>query len=464
MDLQARAALTINRRAALLPGEVAEWQQKATQNAGGLGIHRSQLDALSLMMAGLLKRQSDKLALLSPAQPMQAFSQAHQAVVAEIIGTNGLWSLFRTIIDQQVNPHFSQLLRAADFIAADCYLACMQKAVAWGLIAEEAHRAPPLVYLYAAESPVAANKGRKISSLDAAIALGDQVLPVPVIRVPFDHINCYWLLCSIHHEVGHNVNEELGLVDELKDKLSTRLTQEGVRPERILTWKRWAGEILADTFGVLLGGAGFAYAMGLLVLPRAPLSLTFKSGAVHPDSFVRVNLLAAMLRKCGVPALVEAADFIMNTWYAPQVKPSWTAPYVEDCDAVADLFLNTQLQALTRDGTAHSLRDFAPDLAGDAKRASDLALYLRTGLNPGNVQPASFPDRLVPAAAQLAYVKLDLAKGDAPQKLHDGALQFQGQIKHPNFLATPVDRTAYLNRLVQTLDFSALVEEEDNGQ
>ncbi|HKP53155.1 MAG TPA: hypothetical protein VJ183_10950 [Chloroflexia bacterium] len=463
MDLQTRVTFNIKRRASLLPNEVAQWLEKANTNVAGLGIHQSQFKALTLMMEELLKRQNEKLALLSPAQPIQAFSQAHRDVVAEILGTNGLWSLFRMIIDQQVSSNFSELLRAADFIASDCYLTCMNRAVEWKLIAEKEHRAPPLVFLHASESPVAANRGRKISALDAEIALGDQVLPIPVIRVPFDHITCYWLLCSIHHEVGHNVNEELMLVEEIKDRLGKELANKGTPADRVLTWKRWAGEILADTFGVLLGGAGFAYTMGLLLLPRSPLSMIFKSGEVHPDSFVRINLLASMLRKCDVPLFTEAADFIMKTWYTPPVITSLIEsikPFVEECDTVADFFLNTQLQALTKDGTAHSLRDFVPDLAGDARKAADLAFFLRTGQNMANIQPGDFPDRLVPVAAQIAYVKLDPAKVDAPDKLHNDALQFQKLIPHPEFAGPETENKDYVGKLARKLDFSALVAEE----
>jgi hypothetical protein len=472
MDLQSRVVAEMQRRAALLPQEVSDWQAKASQNIDALGIHRSQFNALKLMMDERGTVQIGLLAGLAPGQPAQAFSDAYQALTAEIVGINSLWGLFRTIIDQNQNSTFEETLDAANLVAADCYNACMERAVEWKVATESETRPPPLVYLNASTSPVTVSRGKKIELLDDRILHGDMVLPIPVIRLPYDHIPCVWLLCAVHHEVGHNIDQELQLSSELSQLIANRLPQMIAQagadlPDRIGVWQGWTKEILADVFGVLLAGAAFGYTMASLLLPMAPQFPLLRRGKPHPDSYVRVVLLAEMLRKCGVAQLKETADFISQQWFASQTPPAWTKSYRDDCPAIAELFLNTPLAALTANGTSHKLREIVPDLAGDATKAADLGRYLRSaaqnnGAGFNRPDPKKFPYRLVPVAAQLAYQQLGGASAAILQQLQASALQFLKDIERPEFLDGPVDRDEHLKALTARLDFGVLFEDDED--
>jgi len=57
MNLLLYAQNEIRRRTALLPREVKEWSDIANVNQNNFGIHKSQFEALKIMMAGLLERQ-----------------------------------------------------------------------------------------------------------------------------------------------------------------------------------------------------------------------------------------------------------------------------------------------------------------------------------------------------------------------------------------------------------------------
>jgi hypothetical protein len=472
MDLQKRVASDMKRRVAFLPDEVNDWHGKASRNVDGLGIHRSQFEQLKRMMDKRFETQTALLDQFSPALPVLNFSQNYEKLTLQIVGLNNLWSFFRAIMDQHQNPDLKPLLMSADLIAADCYLTCMNRAVQWGRLTESQFREPPLVYLEASDSPVTASRGREIKLLSSRIVFSDQALPIPVVRLPSDHVRCLWLFCSLHHEVGHNVDQDLKLRDELSEQLAVRLGGEGVPPERITVWQQWTSEILADVFGVLLAGAGFGYTMGLLLLPIAPLFPSLMHGRPHPDSWVRMSLIGEMLRACGAPQLAEAADFISQQWYEPRVpRPGWIKPYVEDCKMVADFFLNHKLQALSARGASHSLREFVPDpdLRENAKSAARLARWLVSavkdpagiGFNrpePNDANDGPFPWRLVPVGTQLAYIQLDATDPQAFERLQTLALQFLTEIEQPEFLATPVDRNAHLDALTENIDFGALLE------
>lgn len=477
MDLQDRVTSDMKRRVASLPGEVNDWHEKASRNVDGLGIHRSQFVQLKQMMDKRFETQTALLNQFLPSLPVQDFSQSYEKLTLQIVGLNNLWSFFRAIMDQHQNPDLKPLLVAADLIAADCYLTCMNRAVQWGMLTESQFREPPLVYLEASDSPVTASRGREIKLLSSRIVFGNQPLPIPIVRLPSDHVGCIWLFCSLHHEVGHNVDQDLKLRDELSGQLAVRLQGEGVPPERIMVWQQWTSEILADVFGVLLAGAGFGYTMGLLLLPIAPLFPSLMHGKPHPDSWVRVALIGEMLRACGAPQLIETADFIAQQWYEPRVpKPGWIKPYVEDCKAVADFFLNHKLQALSARGVSHSLREFVPDpdLGENAKKAARLAKWLASAVNdpngigfnrpePNDPNDGPFPWRLVPAGAQIAYMQLDAADPQAFERLQKHALEFLAEIEQPEFLATPADRSAHLDELTDNIDFQALLLDDEEG-
>lgn len=278
----------------------------------------------------------------------------------------------------------------------------------------------------------------------------DMRLPIPIVVLPFDHAGSLWLFCSLHHEVGHNLDQDLKLRVELKRLVTQRLQAENIPRERLAMWQQWAGEVLADAFGVLLGGAGFGHSLASLLQVLAPLFPALNSGDKHPHPYVRVYLVAAMLRLCGVPGLTEAADFILQQWDAGQ-KPVWIEPYVIDSGTVAEVYLNQPLGPLGN----RTLRELVPDLAGNTDRVNRLARYLGSGFNrdPDPKQRPPFPHRLVPVAAQLAFMEKSTPTIADLDSIQDLALQYLRAIPRPEFLAG-VDRREFLRMLTQELDFT----------
>jgi hypothetical protein len=262
-----------------------------------------------------------------------------------------------------------------------------------------------------------------------------------------------WLFCTLHHEVGHNVDQDLKLQQELRQHLDERLEIQRIPSERREMWEHWTGEILADAFGVLLGGAGFAHTLTSLLLMLAPTTPPLvgqnqNSKDEHPHPYVRMLLLSALLRQCGVSALNDAADLVKQTWDA-YPRPDWVDPYVADSEWVAEVFLTQPLTALGN----RALHELGPNLRDDAGRAGKLVGFLSTGLlRPDPNLPTKFPWRLVPVAAQLAFVKLDNPDSASLDNIQQRSLKYLKAIERPQWLAG-VDQRAFFRQLVDTIDF-----------
>lgn len=445
----------IERRVAILRGDVASRRETFELGIDAQGIHRSQIRALDLMMDVLLQRQDDLLAQLRSGQSAQQFAHDYAELLTQISGANGLWRVFRYIFDQRRDPTIRPQLDAADLIAADCYHTCIEQARTWGLIDQE-YREPPLVYLDAATSALTASRSVKVSALGMVKGpFRAQRLPIPIILLPVDQVNSCWLYVVLHHEVGHNLDQDLRppdadrrLGEELQDRLIQQLSAAHVPLDRRRVWQRWSEEMLADAFGLLLGGVGFAYALTALLLPQLPLHAEISTDDAHPDNSLRIALIMALLRCFALERFSEAADWLQQHWQTLD-PPAGLTDYLADVDQVADLVINTPLAALG----GRPLRDLAPNLAWDAEAADNLATYLRKGF--GRPQPETFPRRLVPAAAQIALTRIEPVDIDRLVEVHSRSMDYLHAIPRPQYLAIEARREAFLHRLSSAIQFES---------
>ena len=457
MTLLDRTVAELKRREALLSDEINAWTQSASKNVNQMGIHKSQFEALKEMMDGLLAKQAQLLKELSPAQSSQQFAEGYLRLLMEIVGTHDLWRIFSYIFTQLKEERLGPLVDAADLVAADCYLTCLNQLRFWGVIKEGQFREPPLIYLEADLSPATASRGKKVQALGFPLGkYRDLRLPIPIVSLPIDYADCLWLFCTLHHEVGHNLDQDLKLGRELNQHLQEKLKAQGVSLDRQKTWSRWTNEILADVFGVLLGGAGFAYTLTSLLLVVAPQWPVLNAEEEHPDHSVRIYLVAEMLRGMvakmlrgsGVEVLKEAADKIMQAWNA-QGKPAGIESYLKEGDVVVQTCLTQPLKALAN----HTLKDLAPDLNGDSKKAADLAKFFGTG--SGFDRPLEeVPWRLVPVAAQLCLQAYDKPNETDLKRLQELSLEYLKQLPRPEYLEVPADRSAFRRQLIKEIDFT----------
>jgi hypothetical protein len=223
-----------------------------------------------------------------------------------------------------------------------------------------------------------------------------------VVLFPADHASCLWLYCALHHETGHLLDQDLGLENALKGQVLALDPKKFADPasfaeRRRGDWWKWTSEMVADAFGLMLGGSGYALSLASTLLAMAPAAqfAEIDPAARHPNPLVRLPLLCSMLEALAVPEWMQASKDVRAAWEG-LAKPGWLDPYVADVPPIAQLFLDGKLDVLK----GHALRELMTE-GVPANVIKDLAFYLRTGLK--RPPPRSgIPPRAVPAAAQLA--------------------------------------------------------------
>jgi hypothetical protein len=180
---------------------------------------------------------------------------------------------------------FARSLAAHDAIARDCYAVVRANApqIFPGPLV------PPLTYLEHGYSPATMRRGVTLSRL-----LGERN-PFPLIRIPYDR-DRPWQAVFLH-EVAHNLQADLGLWVQNKNAVIERLAEARLDPLAISIFGRWHKEIFADLAALLLGGPASAWGLALFLAHPADKVMTYRPGGAHPTGYLRVLILAEMLRR-----------------------------------------------------------------------------------------------------------------------------------------------------------------------
>jgi hypothetical protein len=464
-DFQQRLAVELLRRGELLPREVAELKQQSEDNGQGMGIHRSQIEAIKKLLDQTMGSQSSLLAKIDDPAKAGALSREEFTLTRErlqdtLTGAHSVMAVFRHLFAQRNDPSYRDMLDAADLVAAYCYLPCRRLVNGWKSLPEGTFREPPLTYLNAASSPAAITRHKNLSEVGLALFAGaERQLPIPVISFTFHDTTAFWSLCSLYHEVGHLLSLDLGLSDALKPPLQQRLAAS----PNVTRWAdKWVEEMVADAFGVLLGGAGYAHSlMSLLFISEDEM---MNSGlGPHPNTYVRVFLLAALLRATDVAELKAAADECEASWRGFYGEPAFLKSYLGECADVADVLMNAKLAT---ELAGRCLLDFArnnqtapdaPDCARDHSRLVKLSDFFRR-LEPRPATSDQSWIRLVPAAAQLAVSNTKTNVAVRLVEIHTLSLVYLNALPRPQFLsgAAVNIHKQYMDNLFGGFDFSAL--------
>lgn len=280
----------------------------------------------------------------------------------------------------------ARVLLLASYAASECYQHVIQ--AAWSLGAKPVDRWPePAVLLEPMASPVTFVRGSAAQSLGFMPGTASR-LPFPLVLMPRYPISAVASLCLIHHEIGHNIDADLGLTDALRPELEARLEAAQTPPQLIDTWLEWLEEVVADAFGTLLAGRAYGFEMaGWAAALGDDAALASRT---HPYPSLRVALSSHLLAHVlGVSSVSFGYD-----------------PGGPESKAVADRF-GQQVPLVARAlfeaplgplGGA-SLADLAPAVAQDDRAVELGARALARGVDAGLKE---LPLRLFPAAACLA--------------------------------------------------------------
>jgi hypothetical protein len=437
----------LRRRVEALPGEVKKWKER-TQTDLDSNLHFSQVQAIGILMDTFAGQQGDLLGKMDPAGDAAAFQDAALELVKSIIRAQRVWDFFRDKLDLRFSPAFKGILWVADTAAWDCYRPVLDTAADAGILERAALREPPLTYLTAEFSPATWIRGSRPND-GREYHLGTSRLPIPVIELPWDHVENTWEFLSLHHEVGHDLEADLKLRPVLAASLQKVLGDRGVPPDRIQQWLSWQGEIFADLVGLQLGGPPFAEALlHLLLLPTAMVT-TFDPGDPHPTHYPRILMNAAYIPTM-IPnhqLLTDHGQQIAERWISLYGKQPQFNPVLSEFPSVLKALMDTPF-ALLKEKT---VRQLMPYTAADDQRIRNAAGYMQTGMN----RPAILRPRHCIGAARLAVTQaalegkltedllnkinqrsMELVRANAPVGLRGG----DTSTPHKKFIASFVEK------------------------
>jgi hypothetical protein len=244
-----------------------------------------------------IQRRLDSAQAIWQTAPLNQVLREIALVERELDRARRAFGLFFEVFGQR-GTTFAPALAAHDAIAIDCYTGIRQAA-------PQIFRGPllkPVCYMEHGFSPATMRRGIQLTRL-----LGESN-PFPIIRIPWDRDNP-WQPVFLH-EVAHNIQADLGIWQENRRAVLQRTLRFTGDPGLTRVYATWHKEIFADLAAILLGGPGAAWGMAVFLANPTPRTLTFRMGA-HPTAYLRVYILAEMLRRLGFN---RDADRLQRVW------------------------------------------------------------------------------------------------------------------------------------------------------
>jgi hypothetical protein len=326
-----------------------------------------------------VRAQLDELGrdLRRPAVGSDELLRKAALVEREIDRARRTYGLFFDVFIQR-GTMFGPALAACDTIAADCFQAVRRAAP--GLI-----RGPllkPVTYLEHSFSPATFRRGVMLRRL-----LGEQN-PFPLVRVPYERIESPWGMGVVLHEIGHNLQADLGVWQETQQAVQRRVFQVTRNPWLTRCWARWHSEITADAFAILLGGPASARSMKDFLAYPSERVLTFRPLGVHPIPYLRMFIQAEILRRLGFLAAARRIQRVWSGLYDRDV-PRGRAPasLIATARRVIPHVVDEVAFQPRRGLAQRALVDVVPFSAADERMIQRAAPLIARGTLPADLPP-----------------------------------------------------------------------------
>lgn len=380
-----RKAVELERKLASLDSELAAW--KAESEAGRkLEKHHTQIRALDRTLRDLAG------AVAASLEQARDEGLRDRAIELEqmVLEIHRLWDFLRSKLALRYVPHFELALTGAGELAWQCFKPAQAQ------MPEGAGREPPLVFFNGASSPLTLQRGKPF---DAEAVEQEPVsweltskaldaLPVPVIGIPWFQVEHVPDLPIVAHEVGHDVEIDLRLSDEIEALLDQHIGD--VEYERQSSWHRWSAEVFADVYGTLALGPAFSRTL-FDFLAAGSETLAEEVPAkddLYPTTILRLLLSLAVLELTGFGD--EAAE-LREAWRLPEHRMK---DYEDDVPKVVEALVRGPYDELP-EGRLDRLVWFS---AESQSQASADASELLKGM-----PPQAADARTLVASARLAF-------------------------------------------------------------
>jgi hypothetical protein len=335
-------------------------------------------------------------AMRAPQAAPQAVLRTAALVERQIDRARRAFALYFDIFGQR-GTSFAPALAAADEVAADCFRHVRQSFP--GLLPNRMLK--PVSFVDPSFSPATFRRGVMMRRL-----LGERN-PFPLVRVPHERLESPWGFGVVLHEVGHNLQADLGVWQETEAALRRRVLQASGDAWLTRIWTRWQKEIFADCIAILLGGPASALGMKDFLAYPAPRVLHFRPMGVHPVPFLRGFLMAEMVRRAGFPDEAARIERVWSALYGDAARTARVPPALLDtAPRIIPVVIDEVAFQPRRNLAGHALADVVPFDAHD--QASIRTAARQLGAGP---LPPSLPPRFAVSAARYA-LDHDLAPPD----------------------------------------------------
>jgi len=272
-------------------------------------------------------------------------------VEREIDRARRAFGLFFEVFGQR-GTTFAKSLAAHDVIAIDCYAPIRQTMpnIFRGSMLK------PVCYMEHGFSPATMRRGVQLNRL-----LGEPN-PFPIIRIPWDRDNP-WQAVFLH-EVAHNLQADMGIWQENRRAVVERALRFTGDPIITRTYGLWHKEIFADLAAILLGGPAAAWGMAVFLAHPAPRTMTFRPGGAHPTAYLRILILAEMLRRIGFGTEGDRLQRVWQQIYSPDRGHRMPAQLLMTADTIIPQVVDEIVFQTRRNLGQKSLADvirFTPD-------------------------------------------------------------------------------------------------------
>lgn len=304
-----RRAQTL-RELARLEDELIAWDRhRHLTDCDGAGVYRGQFEtqreAVVTEVKGAIAAVREEVSRLSSASlsPMELYPRLARSD-RQVIWIRQAWDFYRSRFDQRDAPELAATLKAADEVSWSCFKPLFRKG------ADRRPPAPlPCIEPDYTPSTLLSTHAHVLARPGDATAGPLQgyfdTLPVPLLRLPPSVVTCPWNLVLIGHEVGHvvyaQINPNGSFPDEFRSSVAAAARRAGGDEAVSQHWSRWAAEIFADCYAVLMMGPWSIWALGQLELGSAAQMAAPRP--FYPPATLRLILLAQMATRLGLGQL-----------------------------------------------------------------------------------------------------------------------------------------------------------------
>jgi hypothetical protein len=354
-----RRLAALDAKLASLKAETAAWLHDSSGDESRFALHHSQLGEVCASLNAMHDLIEAELAGLREAGPVGV--PDIERLERRILAALQIWESYRSKFALRIQDELRDSLRLIDELAWQAYVPAHDAAVASGRLDAERPRLPPLVFANTRWSPFARSR-EQAYELDESTGvlrnIGDfdrylRTIPVPLIGIPWYQATHLPDAVFVGHEVGHIVEEDLGLDADLRSALKAALAPHAAA--RAEVWSRhWRSEVFADVYGVLATGPAFAQTL-VDQLRGAPDIGTEKQPdkmgrwSDYPPRWLRVRLVCEALRRApdsaGEAGVFKAeADALAGAWDQAYPERQMTE-FALDVESVVGAMLASPFEA-----------------------------------------------------------------------------------------------------------------------